>query len=246
MWRSGALAAVLVLALCASARAQADDDDDGEVTTRVLRFEEKNAVIQTTLSFPDLIDRELVSKLKSGFVTTVVLRAYVYRDRTEKPITLSVVTIQAAYDLWDEVYVIRIRDPRGELNFKRKTREEAIRDLTTVVQLPLVPSVLVPPGINHFLAVIIEVNPVSDELLAEVRRWLSRPNRSRLGGADAFFGSFVSIFVNPKVAQADRALRFRSQPFYRPKDKPKAPTSPRPSASPRPTPAPAPAKAGTP
>jgi len=218
--RRAVLVVLALVVLAGGARAQNDDDDDDDVRVRVLRFEEKNAVIQTTLSFPDLIDGELAKKLDSGFVTTVVLRAYVYRERTEKPITLSVVTIQCAYDLWEEVYVIRIRDPRGELNLKRATRAEAVRDLTSVVQLPLVPSVLVPPGINHFLAVIVEVNPVSDALLAEVRRWLSRPNRSRLGGADAFFGSFVSIFVNPKVAQADRALRFRSQPFYRPKPKP--------------------------
>jgi hypothetical protein len=26
----------------------------------------------------------------------------------------------------------------------------------------------------------------------------------------------VSVFVNPKVAEADRVLRMRSQPFYRP------------------------------
>ena len=52
--------------------------------------------------------------------------------------------------------------------------------------------------------------------LTEVRRWLSQSS----GGIDrggVFFGSFVSAFVNPKIAPADRVLRIRSQPFYRPK-----------------------------
>ena len=31
-----------------------------------------------------------------------------------------------------------------------------------------------------------------------------------------FFGSFVSVFYNPKIADADRVLRLRSQPFFRP------------------------------
>jgi hypothetical protein len=31
-----------------------------------------------------------------------------------------------------------------------------------------------------------------------------------------FFGNFVSVFVHPKIAEADRLLKLRSQPFYRP------------------------------
>jgi len=50
-----------------------------------------------------------------------------------------------------------------------------------------------------------------------VRRWLSQGTGGGLDRGGAFFGSFVSVFVNPKIAEADRVLRLRSQPFYRPK-----------------------------
>ena len=68
----------------------------------------------------------------------------------------------------------------------------------------------------YYLALRADLNPVSKETLTEVRRWLSQSS----GGIDrggVFFGSFVSAFVNPKIAPADRVLRVRSQPFYRPK-----------------------------
>ena len=80
---------------------------------------------------------------------------------------------------------------------------------------PLPPLAVLVPEVEYFVGVEIEVNPVSPELLAQVRRWLVRP---ALGGA-SFFGGFVSIFLNPKVAEADRTLSFRSQVFYRVKKK---------------------------
>jgi len=69
----------------------------------------------------------------------------------------------------------------------------------------------------YMLAMEVELNPVSKETLAEVRRWLSQGTGGGLDRGGAFFGSFVSVFVNPKIAAADRVLRIRSQPFFRPK-----------------------------
>ena len=63
----------------------------------------------------------------------------------------------------------------------------------------------------------IDLNPVSPETLTEVRRWLSQGTGGGLDRGGVFFGSFVSVFVNPKIAEADRVLRIRSQPFFRPK-----------------------------
>jgi hypothetical protein len=69
----------------------------------------------------------------------------------------------------------------------------------------------------YVLKMVIELNPVSRETLAEVRRWLSQGTGGGLDRGGAFFGSFVSVFYNPKIADADRVLRIRSQPFYRPR-----------------------------
>jgi len=68
-----------------------------------------------------------------------------------------------------------------------------------------------------YLRVTVQLNPVDKRTLAEVRRWLSQGTGGGLDRGGVFFGSFVSVFVNPKIAEADRVLRLRSQPFYRPK-----------------------------
>jgi hypothetical protein len=127
----------------------------------------------------------------------------------------SAATWRVVYDLWGETYLIQIRDYNGERNYSEKKRAEALRLVTTMNELPVAPLAVLVPEVEYFVGVEIEVNPVSPELLAQVRRWLVRP---ALGGA-SFFGGFVSIFLNPKVAEADRTLSFRSQVFYRVKKK---------------------------
>jgi hypothetical protein len=69
----------------------------------------------------------------------------------------------------------------------------------------------------YYLAMRVDLNPVSQETLTEVRRWLSQGTGGGLDRGGVFFGSFVSVFVNPKIADADRVLRIRSQPFFRPR-----------------------------
>jgi len=70
-----------------------------------------------------------------------------------------------------------------------------------------------------------DLNPISQDLLAEVRRWLVQPSRGqrRLAAGDSFFGSFVSIFVNPRIEDSERQVRFVSQPFAAPAPPPPAP-----------------------
>ena len=70
-----------------------------------------------------------------------------------------------------------------------------------------------------------DLNPISEDLLADVRRWLVQPARGqrRLGAGDSFFGSFVSIFVNPRIEDSERQVRFVSQPFALPAPLPPPP-----------------------
>ena len=83
-----------------------------------------------------------------------------------------------------------------------------------------------------------DLNPISEDLLADVRRWLVQPahGQRKLGAGDSFFGSFVSIFVNPHIEDSERQVRFQSQQFVLPS--PPAPMPPPPRLPP------APARAG--
>jgi hypothetical protein len=121
------------------------------------------------------------------------------------------------YDLWDEQYVIRIEGTSGRKTKKVKYRAEALKILTAVDDMPIARLSDIPVESIDYLRLTVQLNPVSKETLAEVRRWLSQGTGGGLDRGGVFFGSFVSVFVNPKIADADRVLRIRSQPFYRPK-----------------------------
>lgn len=189
--------------------------EDG-VELRRMRFAERGGNLTVSVSFSELFDAAAYERLDSGIASLIVVRVYVYKKGEEMPVSFVLANIRIAYELWDKIYEVRIEGPLGvrELEFDR--RSEAFKAITTLDRFPIAPLSRVSVGPHYFLGMVIELNPISRELLAEVRKWLSqRPGRSRLNAGSSFFGSFVSIFVNPKLAEADRIIKLRSQPFYR-------------------------------
>jgi hypothetical protein len=207
-----ALLVTLLVVVGAPASASAED----QIVRRKLKFAEKGKHLVVSGTFTDVFDEAQLEELSSGFATSVVLRAYVYRKGQDAPVAASAATFRVVYDLWDEIYEVRITDSTGERNVKRRTRAEALKEVTTLLEFPVAALDDVEIGPHHYVGVIVEVNPVSPELLAEVRRWIARPRGGQdVAGSSSFFGSFVSIFVNPKISEADRTLRIRSQDVYR-------------------------------
>ena len=221
-WSTRAAVALVVVALLGAApgRALADEDDEDEearVTHRAFRFAEKGKSMTITVAFTDVFDARLLADLDSGVATTVVLRGYVYPEAKDAlPIAFTTATLRVVYDLWEEVYEVQIDDARGRRRYVEASQAEALKRVTQLVQFPVAPLARLPIGERFFVGIVVEVNPISQELLAEVRRWLAQDaDKQRVAGDSSFFGSFVSIFVNPKIPVADRTLKLRSQPFYR-------------------------------
>jgi len=205
--------------LLVAGAARADEDDVG---LRRMAFHERAGQLVMSGSVTDVFDQETLARLSNGFVTTVVVRIYLYRvGQEDRALAFSLAERRIAYDVWDEVYVIRLRDGDGERSYREPSRAEALRRATELVYVPVSPLANVEIGPLYFAGVVVAVNPVSEEILAEVRRWLTRPQGGQLSGDASFFGSFVSVFVNPRVSDADRVLRFRTQPLYRVKREPK-------------------------
>jgi hypothetical protein len=209
-----ALATMLVLVVVSLMARGARADD---VQYRRFAIAERGTSLVVSVSFADVIDTELLAGLDSGFATTVVVRAYVFPDGVGTlPVFLALATFRLVYDLWEEQYQVQIDDGRGRRRFVEPTLADALKRVASLDQFPVAPLDQVPVGQVHFIGLIVEVNPVSPELLGEVRKWLAKgADRPRAAGDSSIFGSFVSIFVNPKVPEADRVLKLRSQRFYR-------------------------------
>ncbi|MDX2093218.1 MAG: hypothetical protein SFX73_35575 [Kofleriaceae bacterium] len=211
------IAVTAMFVALASSPALADDDDDEAPVFQKLRFIERGERLFTSVSIAKLFDRAAYEALDSGFTSTVVVRMWVYpRDSTD-PVAFMLIQRQVLYNLWDEVYELKFEDPGGRRVFKEKRKAEALKRLTNLDDIPIARLADLPIGDVFLLAMEVELNPVSKETLAQVRRWLSQGTGGGLDRGGAFFGSFVSVFVNPKIAEADRVLRIRSQPFFRPR-----------------------------
>jgi hypothetical protein len=209
----GLIPAALV-ALASVARA----DDDG-VLHRRMWFAERGDKLAVSTAFTELLDEKAYERLSSGFATTVAARIYVYKKDRDLPVSMVMASLRAVYDLWDEVYVVRIDGPQGRETRRYEHRADALKALTTLDSCPIAPLSRIPRGPHHYMAMVVELNPVSKELKAEMRRWLTKPAGSAsLDRSSSFFGSFVSVFVNPRIPEADRVLKLRSQPFYRVKE----------------------------
>jgi hypothetical protein len=179
-----------------------------------LAREPQTQQLQTSFSYRDVVDAEVRRKLQSGLTTVIVLAGGVF-DATgdQAPLQGSGVwqSCRIAFDVWNEVYRLQISRPGGESKAYAVNIEGVLRRCTEARRLevrgPLV------PGGTYFIAATVEVNPVSEEMLERIRRWVSRPPGSAaVSPGDSLFGSFVGLFV-ARIGKADRTLSFRTQPF---------------------------------
>ena len=218
---AAALALVVAVTMLAPRRAVADDDDDDDITFRKMRFAERAGNLTVTARFRDLFDARSLRKLSSGLVSNVVIRIYVFEKASpEAPVSFVLASLQVVYDLWDEVYTVQTAGPLGAKKQRFTSKQAAVAAVTTLDEFPIAPLSRIKIGPHHFVAMVVELNPVSEELLAEMRRWLSRSaSDTSLDTGSSFFGSFVSVFVNPKLPEADAVLKLQSQPFYRTRGK---------------------------
>ena len=212
---SASLAAVTTLALVATqalpARAQAPEERKTGLTRRDGR-------LLVSLGLQDLFKTQDAQRLLSGFTSRVLVRVALFRLDSPEPVAQAMRHTEIVYDLWDEKFRVRRFEAGGKVEMREvSTASEAIDLATALVAFPVGTLDRLEPGVAYRLSLRADLNPISQELLADVRRWLARPSpRSRMGSGDSFFGSFVSIFVNPRIDESERQLRLVSPSWVEP------------------------------
>jgi hypothetical protein len=182
------------------------------LSPRLANYAWDRDLLRASFSYRDVLsDPLLTNKLSNGLKMVLAMRAYVYREGQDSPVALTVRSCDVAYDLWEEVYRVHIDDPEGK-------RDQAVLDVKGVLRLcadvqnlPVVRRGLLLSGVTYFLGVVVEVNPVSQDMLEQMRRWMSRPTGSTgIAPTDALFGGFVQLFIR-QIAASDKTLTFRTQ-----------------------------------
>jgi hypothetical protein len=181
--------------------------------TRRASFAWDNTLLRAGFSFRDVVDKPLAEKLSSGLPNVILMRAYVFEEGRSEPVALAVRTCTVTYDLWDDIYRVRVSDPNGVRNVPKINVDGVLRECAEAHDLPIVDRAILEKGHPHFLGVLVEVNPISPAMLQQIRQWVQRPTGSTgINPGDALFGSFVGIFVR-QIGTSAASLSFRTQSF---------------------------------
>ncbi|HEY4185246.1 MAG TPA: DUF4390 domain-containing protein [Polyangia bacterium] len=177
--------------------------------------------LSLSVGLQDLFTPAARDRLTSGFATRVLVRVQLLRQNDPEPLAVAFQRVEIVYDIWDESFRVRTtRGPGTDRLFDVKTVDQALRAATALVQFPIEMEQALRPGEHYTLAVRGDLNPLSPELMGEVRRWLRQPagtqRRAGSGGGDSFFGNFVTVFVNPQIEDSEHQVRFVSQTFEAP------------------------------
>ncbi len=202
-----------------SVHAQDTPDTPGKLPRRQAVFQRhpRTKEIHATFSYRDVVDARVRRKLQSGLTTVIVLGGGVFEvGGGDTPVAGTGIwqSCRIAFDVWNEVYRLQIGRPGGDRTSVAVNLEGVLRRCTEARKLTIRGTL--EPGRPYFLAATVEVNPVSQEMIEQIRRWVSRPpGAGAVSPGDSLFGSFVGLFV-ARIGKADRTLSFRTQAFTPP------------------------------
>jgi hypothetical protein len=184
----------------------------GALPLRQASYAWDNDLLRAGFSYRDVLanDAALMKKMASGLPMVIAMRAYVYPEGQSTPVALAPRVCRVVYDLWDDVYRVHVSEP-GRDRDQAAVLDGVLRICTEARDLAVVRRDLLTAGQPYFLGVVVDVNPVSPDMIEQMRRWMSRPTGSTaIGPADALFGNFVQLFVR-QIATSDKTLTFRTQ-----------------------------------
>jgi hypothetical protein len=204
------LAAIALFALVVALRPAAAKDP--KIAKRTVGISISDNQLTTSFSYRDAFTEKITEKLRSGLPTRIVVQISLEKNGQKKPVRYWARTVSVVYDLWAEVYIVTVEDDRGRRRAKIQTVEEVIDIAGKISHCRVADVSGLKPG-SYRLRSLIEVNPVSKEMVDDIRRWLAKKPEGHGAGSSNFFGSFVGIFVDRKIGKADFTSVFMSQDF---------------------------------
>lgn len=183
-----------------------------QVATRTIGVTFHEGAPDVSFSAADFADATVRARLSHGLLQTILMRTYAYGPDGTTPIAVAVRSCHVVYDIWGARYSVDVRTESSERSTTLDSLEQVVDACLVADHVPLGDAAAWRGrhGQHVTLGVVVELNPVTPDMVQRIRGWLARPE----GGAapdDAFFGSFVSLFVTRRIGDAERTLRFRSQ-----------------------------------
>jgi len=203
----------MLLLLGAPAVARADEDRIPIRAARLQWEDPKQSQLTITVAFRDVINQEIQAKLTRGLPTSILLTAGLYAKGSEEPVGTTVQTCRVTWHVWEEAYRVELN--RANLPTATSwttTIEGVMRRCGEAKRLPIA----LTPQFRRTMVLSVRarvlVNPIGDDLLQKIKRWVSRPTGTNASApGDALFGTFTGFFMQ-HVGEAERISVFETTP----------------------------------
>ncbi|MEZ4435071.1 MAG: hypothetical protein R3F65_21915 [bacterium] len=174
-------------------------------------LERDGAAIVLSVDLAPLFDDALRTRLQSGLSTTLRLRVEL-RDEDDAVVGFGWRVARVRYDLWDETLTAVVDTPQGPHTATHPSIDAFVTAFARLDRVPLAAGVPRDARVIHPV-LRLEINPVSAEKLARMRRWLTSPEGTVIDPfGSGLLGSFVRLFDNMKPGIAERVLTLAGQP----------------------------------
>ncbi len=198
----------LLLAVLFVARPALADDEPPPPRGASFEWDADQRFLYATLSYRDVMDAELRSKLSKGLPTTIVFSAAVYAVGSKDPVATTVQSCKITWHVWEEAYRVDVTQPGVQKSTWTTTVDGILRRCADARHLLIANRNQVAPGRAVYLDGRVLVNPVSPKLLEKLKRWVSRPTATGTAApGDALFGTFTGLFLQ-RIGDAERVLQF--------------------------------------
>jgi hypothetical protein len=173
-------------------------------------WDKSGRALLADFAFRDALDARIRSKLSRGLPTEIVLTALVYTTDSKTPLSTTFQTCRITWHVWEEMYrvdVTRANQPKGRRHWTpsisgvlrrcAESRRLLIADSTQVARDKVV-----------YLTATVRINPIGDELLKKLKRWVSRPSHTTAAApGSALFSTFTGLFMQ-RIGDAERTISF--------------------------------------
>jgi len=192
-------------------------DEESPPRDALFEWESTKRLLYVQVSYRDVIDNTIRRKLSRGLPTTIVLTAAVYRPGRAQPVATTAQTCKITWHVWKEVYLVEITRPGVHRVDKTLTingvlrRCAEVRSKQVTRRLLAANSSQLPVGAPVYMQAKVQVNPVSQEVLQKIKRWVSRPTGTGTAApGDALFSTFTGLFLQ-RIGEAERSLEFSTK-----------------------------------
>lgn len=167
----------------------------------------------TDVSFRDIVDADIRNRMSRGLPTTIVLTATLHQLGSSHVLATTAQTCRITWHVWEEAYRLEVSKP-GEVRAPAWTTtvEGVLRRCAESHKLLTATRSQVMGAGPLILKAKVQVNPVSDDVLQKIKRWVNRPaGTSTAAPGDALFSTFTGLFLQ-RVGEAERVLVFTTKP----------------------------------